>query len=72
MMAPCKDCPDRTVEPNCHTDCEKYRAFQQFIDSHQDEKFTNGGLNEYAHRQIERQRRHAVTHTWKHYRSRMN
>ena len=20
----CKDCPDRTVEPNCHTTCEGY------------------------------------------------
>lgn len=22
--SPCKDCKDRTVEPNCHTTCEKY------------------------------------------------
>lgn len=21
---PCKDCPDRTVMPNCHDRCEKY------------------------------------------------
>lgn len=21
---PCIDCKDRTVEPNCHTTCEKY------------------------------------------------
>ncbi len=27
--APCKGCPDRTVEPNCHMTCEKYIAFQQ-------------------------------------------
>lgn len=23
-LSPCKGCPDRTVEPNCHTNCEKY------------------------------------------------
>lgn len=28
MNAPCKDCPDRTVTPNCHTGCAKYLAFQ--------------------------------------------
>lgn len=27
--APCKDCPDRVVEPNCHMTCEKYIAFQE-------------------------------------------
>ena len=25
---PCKDCPDRTVEPNCHMTCGKYLAYQ--------------------------------------------
>ena len=22
----CKNCPDRTIEPNCHTTCERYLA----------------------------------------------
>lgn len=22
----CKDCPDRTIQPNCHTTCEGYLA----------------------------------------------
>ena len=27
MNAPCKGCTARTVQPNCHTTCEKYLAF---------------------------------------------
>lgn len=27
--APCKDCPDRVVEPNCHMVCGKYIEYQQ-------------------------------------------
>lgn len=26
MINVCKDCPYRTVEPNCHTTCERYLA----------------------------------------------
>lgn len=31
--APCKGCPDRLVTEdfNCHTNCQKYREFQQWI-----------------------------------------
>ena len=25
----CKDCPDRTVEPNCHDTCKGYKARQE-------------------------------------------
>lgn len=25
--APCKNCPDRSIEPNCHTNCKKYHDF---------------------------------------------
>ena len=25
---PCKDCPDRRIEPNCHDDCTKYIAWR--------------------------------------------
>lgn len=25
----CKDCPDRTVEPNCHDKCKGYKARQE-------------------------------------------
>ena len=28
MNAPCKGCPNRTVEPNCHMTCETYLAFR--------------------------------------------
>ena len=27
MKAPCKNCPDRIPEPNCHITCEKYKEF---------------------------------------------
>lgn len=28
IKAVCKDCPDRSVEPNCHTTCSKYIGFK--------------------------------------------
>jgi hypothetical protein len=28
----CKRCPDRTVEPNCHETCERYKNFKATID----------------------------------------
>lgn len=31
-MACCKDCKDRTVEPNCHMTCERYlKTKEQYI-----------------------------------------
>lgn len=40
--APCKDCPDRVVEPNCHMTCERYKEFQAYrqaiIDGRRDER----------------------------------
>lgn len=42
MNAPCKGCPDRVVEPNCHMTCERYKEFQAYrqaiIDSRRDEQ----------------------------------
>lgn len=26
---PCKGCTDRTIEPNCHSTCEKYLAAKE-------------------------------------------
>lgn len=28
IMSPCYECPDRTVEPNCHANCERYEKFK--------------------------------------------
>lgn len=28
---PCKDCPDRRIEPNCHDDCTKYIEWRDGI-----------------------------------------
>ena len=27
MKSPCRGCEDRTISPNCHTNCIAYRAF---------------------------------------------
>lgn len=32
MTAPCKNCPDRTIEPNCHTTCKKYLEWRKAVD----------------------------------------
>lgn len=29
-ISPCKDCTDRTVEPNCHMECISYREWSAF------------------------------------------
>ena len=26
-LAPCKNCQERTIEPNCHSTCEKYLKY---------------------------------------------
>lgn len=71
--SPCTpDCPNRSVEPNCHSTCEKYLAFREQVDSTTGNKYAKSDLNTYTRNQIERQRRHAATHTWKRYRNRMN
>jgi len=29
MNPPCKNCPDRCADPNCHDSCEKYKIWKQ-------------------------------------------
>ena len=29
MNFPCKNCKDRTIEPNCHMTCEKYKQAKE-------------------------------------------
>ena len=29
INAPCKNCPDRTIEPNCHTTCKTYKEWRK-------------------------------------------
>lgn len=43
----CKDCPDRTVEPNCHTDCERYQAERERLNKIRMEKIKNKNVNSY-------------------------
>lgn len=31
--SPCKGCTERCAEPNCHTNCEKYRKFIEAKDA---------------------------------------
>lgn len=70
--APCKDCPDRVVEPNCHMTCEKYLAYRAKIDKAFEGKCIASGLDYYTARLIERERRRKVAHTWKPYRNTMD
>jgi len=32
VESPCYECKDRTVEPNCHAECEKYKAYRAKIE----------------------------------------
>ena len=29
IMPPCKDCADRTIEPNCHDTCKCFRLYKE-------------------------------------------
>lgn len=29
-LSPCKDCTDRTIEPNCHMTCKRYGDWNSF------------------------------------------
>lgn len=38
LIAPCKDCPDRVPEPNCHITCEKYLTFKRLKEEQKSEQ----------------------------------
>ena len=55
MKQPCKNCTDRTVEPNCHTDCERYTAFVEERDRIKSVKLgdnKNHAYNDYKSHQL--------------------
>lgn len=64
--APCKGCPDRAVEPNCHASCPRYRSYRASIDTAAAAKAPN--LDSYTLDTMERFRRRKCCHTWKPYR----
>lgn len=35
----CKDCPDRVVQPNCHSTCEGYLARRKKYDEANEKRF---------------------------------
>lgn len=35
---PCKGCKDRTVEPNCHTDCPRYLEWRKGVDERREKR----------------------------------
>ena len=43
MRPPCKGCPDRTADPNCHTSCESYLAYREERDRLNAEKYAECG-----------------------------
>lgn len=38
-VAPCKGCPDRVPEPNCHITCLKYKEFVKQSEIYREEKY---------------------------------
>ncbi len=48
MVAPCKDCTERTV--SCHATCEKYKEFQQWNEKRRETIAANRTplINEYS------------------------
>ena len=46
-LKPCKDCPDRSIEPNCHTTCEKYLAQVKEYEIIKNEKSKESDFNEF-------------------------
>lgn len=51
-----RDCPSRTVEPNCHTTCDKYLEFKTKCEKIREDRIRtaeeNRVLNEIEHRRI--------------------
>lgn len=71
--SPCTpNCPKRCAEPNCHSTCKEFLEFRAKVDADTPKKYIKSDLSNYQTRQIERQRRHTATHTWKPYRNTMN
>lgn len=44
MMSPCKGCPDRSAV--CHTNCEKYKTFQNVCEQRRKDARLRGDINE--------------------------
>ena len=42
MQAPCKNCPDRHYL--CHSQCEKYKAFQAFCEERRERRIKENKL----------------------------
>ena len=48
--APCKDCPDRSIEPvNCHMNCERYKRWQELRMPLYKAKIETNKYNDYIH-----------------------
>lgn len=55
LIAPCKDCPDRVPEPNCHMTCEKYLTFKR-LKEEEKQRQTETAIHEQRMNDIERDR----------------
>ena len=66
----CYGCPDRTIEPNCHTTCEKYIKAKDTWENHKNmikaAKEKEGIYTHYKHDKIRREIRKGAEHG-KHY-----
>ena len=53
----CKDCPDRTVEPNCHTDCERYLKALDDLQRIREQKIKRRNIEAYVARTVSSNKR---------------
>ena len=47
----CKDCPDRTVQPNCHMTCEGYEARQKKRQEANDKRLAESIMTDFQYRE---------------------
>lgn len=47
--APCLGCSDRSIEPNCHTNCERYAQWQKLREPMHKVKTQTNLFSDYLH-----------------------
>lgn len=51
---PCKDCQDRTIEPNCHDTCERYKSWKEDNNAEKQRRKEMNTYTIYNHEKTER------------------
>lgn len=61
----CKDCPNRSIEPNCHTTCEGYLAMKDNQETHSKKRREESSYVDYYYEAKQRMRKHKNKKYWK-------